>query len=137
MGVIITPPIDPPDNPDGDLCENWWGVGKVWAGFPTPASFLCSFSGFQHGQDWIPIIGELNDFNATCLQSSIVPCFFSFPQPFPLFRSIVFNLSGVDVIYTHQDFGVIFSGVGVVGQTLINNTVDDIFTGGSCKMYLP
>lgn len=137
MGTLIPPPTIPDPVPPGDPCDFCWGPGKPF-GLVTPEELIITVTGIEKGPNWMPIDGDPP--NGVFILSQpfpAVPCFFISPFVDPRI-GIFFDVASTGVDGEVSSGEMFFEALPAVPcLTVIENELDDHFTGGTATITIP
>lgn len=137
MGTKIPIPIPPPPVSGGELCNICWGPGGPFAPGPTPIELNVNVTGVEKGPNWQLADGEPPAGDFVLIQTvPALPCFFR-KNTSPTLRLVFgnFETSLFGQVLNGQTW---FSGlVASTCQTVIANSINDHFTGGTAVVTIP
>lgn len=137
MGIPIPPIFVPPVAVAGNSCPICWGSGKPFGDGPTPEKIYITFSGINKGPNWTSHNGEPKNESYELGQVGVLPCTFSVLDA-PIGIKVEFRAGQTEIFFEDLGISIYFSAVvGASCQTFIFNEEADIFTGGSCVLYIP
>ena len=136
MGTPVDKPYEPPESTNGILCSNCWGIGKDFGDVPTPDTIYCNFSGVNVSEGWTSADGDPIDGVFALTQLNVLPCEFDYISP-TLNIHLLFDTDGTYIDARDGDSKLKFNSVTQDKcQTELYNEMGEIFSGGSCTLFI-